>query len=56
MASTWQKGRAQLAEMRDSIANIRLTDTSRAFNTARMEALELQNLFEVAESTAISAD
>ena len=50
------KGRAQLAEMRDRIANIRLTDTSRAFNTARMEALELQNLFEVAESTAISAD
>ena len=50
------KGRAQFAEMRDRIANIRLTDTSRAFNTARMEALELQNLFEVAESTAISAD
>ena len=50
------KGRAQLAEMRDRIANIRLTDTSRAFNTARMEALELQNLFEVGESTAISAD
>jgi succinate dehydrogenase / fumarate reductase, flavoprotein subunit len=50
------KGRAQLAEMRNRIANIRLTDTSRAFNTARMEALELQNLFEVAESTAISAD
>lgn len=50
------RGRAQLAEMRDRIANIRLTDTSRAFNTARMEALELQNLFEVAESTAISAD
>ena len=50
------KGRAQLAEMRDRIANIRLTDTSRAFNTALMEALELQNLFEVAESTAISAD
>ncbi|MGA1207938.1 MAG: succinate dehydrogenase flavoprotein subunit, partial [Litorivicinaceae bacterium] len=50
------KGRAQLAAMRDRIDNIRLTDTSRAFNTARMEALELQNLFEVAEATAISAD
>jgi len=51
-----KKGRDQLAAMRDRVANIRLTDTSRAFNTARMEALELQNLFEVAEATAISAD
>ena len=27
-----------------------------AFNTARLEALELQNLLEVAESTAIAAE
>jgi succinate dehydrogenase / fumarate reductase flavoprotein subunit len=30
-------------------------DKTRAFNTARIEALELQNLFEVAEATAVSA-
>jgi len=33
-----------------------LVDKSRAFNTARMEALELDNLLEVAEATAIAAD
>ena len=42
--------------MRDRVANIAISDKSKAFNTARMEALELQNLFEVAEATAISAD
>jgi hypothetical protein len=33
-----------------------LVDKSSVFNTARMEALELDNLLEVAEATAISAD
>ena len=33
-----------------------LGDKSALFNTARIEALELQNLFEVAESTAITAN
>lgn len=51
-----KKGREQLAAMRDRIANLAISDKSKAFNTARMEALELQNLFEVAEATAISAD
>jgi succinate dehydrogenase / fumarate reductase flavoprotein subunit len=51
-----KKGRAELDSMRDRIANLAISDKSQAFNTARMEALELQNLFEVAEATAISAD
>ncbi len=51
-----KKGREQLASMRDRIANLAIADKSKAFNTARMEALELQNLFEVAEATAIAAD
>lgn len=51
-----KKGREELDAMRDRVANIVISDKSKAFNTARMEALELQNLFEVAEATAIAAD
>ena len=51
-----KKGRDELNTMRDRVANIAISDKSKAFNTARMEALELQNLFEVAEATAIAAD
>lgn len=51
-----QKGIAQLAELRKRIENVAITDKSNAFNTARIEALELQNLLEVAEATAIAAE
>jgi succinate dehydrogenase / fumarate reductase flavoprotein subunit len=51
-----QKGIAQLAELRKRIENVSITDKSSAFNTARIEALELQNLLEVAEATAIAAE
>ncbi|WP_355661497.1 succinate dehydrogenase flavoprotein subunit [Halomonas salifodinae] len=50
-----QEGVRQLAELRGRIANAHLEDKSNAFNTARVEALELDNLMEVAEATAISA-
>ena len=43
----------KLNELRGRVENVKLADKSDAFNTARIEALELQNLFEVAESTAI---
>ena len=51
-----QKGIVKLAELRERIANARLDDKSMAFNTARLEALELDNLMEVAEATAIAAE
>jgi succinate dehydrogenase / fumarate reductase flavoprotein subunit len=51
-----QDGIKKLANLRERIANVHLTDKSQAFNTARLEALELQNLFEVAEATAIAAE
>jgi len=51
-----QEGIQKLAGMRERIANVTLEDKSQAFNTARIEALELHNLFEVAEATAISAE
>ncbi|HSH56331.1 MAG TPA: FAD-binding protein, partial [Halomonas sp.] len=50
-----QKGVKQLAELRGRIATAYLPDKSNAFNTARVEALELDNLMEVAEATAIAA-
>lgn len=51
-----QKGIEQLAALRKRIENVAITDKSNAFNTARIEALELQNLLEVAEATAIAAE
>ncbi|MEX0624044.1 succinate dehydrogenase flavoprotein subunit [Saccharospirillum sp.] len=50
------EGLAKLAELRKRVENIALDDKSRAFNTARIEALELANLLEVAEATAVSAE
>ena len=49
-------GIAKLAALRERIANVHLEDKSQTFNTARIEALELENLFEVAEATAIAAE
>ncbi len=49
-------GIEQLDELRTRIDAVGVADKTRAFNTARIEALELQNLFEVAEATAISAE
>ena len=51
-----QKGLEQLKELRKRVENLHLEDKSQAFNTARIEALELENLLEVAEATAIPAE
>lgn len=51
-----QDGISKLAELRTRIENINLEDQSTTFNTARIEALEVQNLLEVAEATAIAAE
>ncbi len=51
-----QEGIQKLAALRERVENISLTDKSNVFNTARIEALEVQNLFEVAEATAIAAE
>ncbi|MDC0072568.1 succinate dehydrogenase flavoprotein subunit [Gammaproteobacteria bacterium] len=50
------KGIGMLNDSREAVENIYLQDKSAAFNTARIEALEMQNLFEVAEATAITAN
>lgn len=49
-------GVKKVAELRERIANGHLEDKTKAFNTARIEALELDNLLEVAEATAIAAE
>jgi succinate dehydrogenase / fumarate reductase flavoprotein subunit len=51
-----QEGIKKLEVLRQRINNVHLTDKSNTFNTARIEALELENLFEVARATAISAE
>ena len=51
-----QKGLRLLDELGDRIANLHLGDKTQAFNTARVEALELENLYQVACATAISAE
>ncbi|MCB1694028.1 MAG: FAD-binding protein, partial [Pseudomonadales bacterium] len=51
-----QEGIEKLAALRERIAKASLSDKSSAFNTARLEALELDNLLEVAEATAIAAE
>mgnify|MGYP003662797536 CR=1 FL=1 len=53
---TMLEGIGKLADLRERIANASITDKSRAFNTARLEALELDNLLEIAEATAIAAE
>ena len=51
-----QEGVKKLADLRERISKVTFEDKSDAFNTARIEALELQNLLEVAEATAIPAE
>jgi len=49
------EGYQRLCELRDQFKDARLTDHSKVFNTARIEAQELQNLIDVGLSIAVSA-
>ena len=51
-----REGIAKLDDLRARVENVALADRSNAFNTSRIECLELQNLFETAEATAIVAE
>ncbi len=50
-----EHGIKKLNEIRARIEKAHLPDKSRVFNTARIEALELDNLMEVAMATAVAA-
>ncbi|UYM15388.1 succinate dehydrogenase flavoprotein subunit [Endozoicomonas euniceicola] len=54
--NSMQEGLKKLDELGERMQNIHLQDKSQAFNTARIEALELENLYEVACATAVSAE
>ncbi len=49
------EGVKRVRALRERLAHAGLSDQSRTFNTARIEALELENLIEVALATVVSA-
>ena len=49
------EGVAKIAALRERMSNIGLKDHSKVFNTARIEALEVENLMEAAQATMESA-
>ncbi len=50
-----QEGLQKLTQLRERLQHASLTDHSQVFNTARIEALELDNLMAVAYVTAVAA-
>jgi succinate dehydrogenase / fumarate reductase flavoprotein subunit len=49
-------GVTEILKVADDVAKTEIKDKSQVFNTARIEALELDNLIEVAKATMISAE
>ncbi|MET0519489.1 MAG: succinate dehydrogenase flavoprotein subunit [Burkholderiaceae bacterium] len=49
------EGVVKIAELRERVKSIALKDKSKVFNTARVEALEVDNLIEAAQATMVSA-
>ena len=49
------EGVKQISELRERVKSIGLKDKSKVFNTARIEALEVDNLIECAQATMVSA-
>ena len=53
--ASMDEGVAKINALRARVANITLKDKSKVFNTARIEALEVENLIEAAQATIVSA-
>ena len=53
--ASMDEGVAKVAALRERVAGITLADKSKVFNTARIEALEVENLIEAAQATMVSA-
>ncbi len=49
------EGVVEIAKLRERVGQIGLKDKSKVFNTARIEALEVENLIEAAQATIVSA-
>jgi len=50
-----REGVAKVIELEARLQNAHITDHSKIFNTARIEALEVENLIEAARATIVSA-
>jgi len=53
--ATMDEGVVKIAALRERVNAIGLKDKSKVFNTARIEALEVENLIESAQATMVSA-
>jgi succinate dehydrogenase / fumarate reductase flavoprotein subunit len=53
--ASMDEGVSKIAELRQRVQRIGLKDKSQVFNTARIEALEVENLIEAAQATMASA-
>lgn len=53
--ASMDEGVRKIAKIRERVGAIELKDKSRVFNTARVEALEVENLIEAAQATIVSA-
>jgi succinate dehydrogenase / fumarate reductase flavoprotein subunit len=53
--ASMDEGVAKVAQLRQRVTGIKLTDKSQIFNTERIEALEVENMIEAAQSTMVSA-
>ena len=53
--ASMDEGVAKIAALRERVKGLGLQDHSRVFNMARQEALEVENLIEVAQATMVSA-
>ncbi len=53
--ASMDEGVKKIAALRERVAEITLQDKSKVFNTARIEALEVDNLIEAAQATMVSA-
>ncbi len=51
-----KEGVGLIGEIAETVARTEIKDKSKVFNTARLEALELDNLIEVAKATMVSAE
>ncbi|MEI6661850.1 MAG: FAD-binding protein, partial [Comamonadaceae bacterium] len=53
--ASMDEGVTKIAALRERVKKIGLKDKSKVFNTARIEALEVENLIEAAQATIVSA-
>ncbi len=56
MSDLLKQGVTKINEVAERVANTEIEDKSQVFNTARIEALELDNLIELAMATMVSAE